>query len=1130
MENDINNDITLEEIEELVKKINDNTLNKEIDLEKVNRHLNEEFSKLNQLNFTQKDENLSQSPLFNNEDSVTDALHSYANDLEKAKVYINTFAKGNIRNNPSIIRDFSNYYYSIKDSNETDTIVSILKYFDAINSRDNLKDDTKIRKIAYELSDKILNTDYNIDFNSEENTKKFLKLHNMEFIISQIKDKSLDLFDEMKINDPIKYYNLTDKLSLISSIFMNVKHDFKSISGFNQDIAHNCEFPNYVYSYEANNTFGMQNINNFRNNLALTKALYDSKYANTAVIDLNLDLSSYGTYTKTNDASYEDISNLTLEDFSQSFTPIKDDIYQDLSNLTQTQYAIVSAYHALENFRSTFETMESFNLLKDAVEGNVDKAEYLTYKSLYINEKSLYDLVIETKNKPNFANFSNKEIAAMIYAKAINNPKDILSLVSYNPTNDGFMLKHTILKKNYEYLAKKSKGSYSFFKKLYYMIFKTSEEKLVSKHKHAIKRMIRERTGRKIIKDFKNTLTNEFKVVNKAFEGYRANHSELTNEELNKLVQLTINFDNTKSAENHPIKNDPLFKKILNNLKAQKEKIKNSTNYISINYPDMENIDESPIFKESILKEAGKYVIDVSLEGGYLVPYFTKYKVFLDNCYITRDLKVFYSTLSANLSDEDKLVKTFEYIHAVHEANNNENYQALDKLTDEFVDDILNTYKSAGFNSKNAIINLFKLQHKVGTLAQFRDIHHEKFEELLEKNPEKYLKLNEIMQSIQAINCTRYEFITTSKIKAKNTISLWTKVDNIGSMTIPFSGAEYDWTQNINTDRNNLAFNKALFESYKTDSKVFDTNFDLTIYGTYAVNNNANYIDNSKLTSFNYAKEYEIVEDGVEPANVSQTTIAAHYANSLLTNQISYFKNSGILHELCAEVTYLEEKINGHTVKKPQWSTNEEYEKCLQLVSKSLYINGLSIYDIVNKELKGEIIGKNDLKLSYQDKCACVLAQAMNDPSKVISYIKLNYKDKNKDLINLDAEAIILKKNYDYLSLRTKDSENHSTTIKFSEIQDKKINELMSNHYLESIENDFIKKNKDVLENIDINSKYKEYNTKYNEYKTLSKMYQENKIEIEVDALKENVINNNQKINEEDNVIINKNDKELVKK
>ncbi len=691
-------------------------------------------------------------------------------------------------------------------------------------------------------------------------------------------------------------------------------------------------------------------------------------------------------------------------------------------------------------------------------EGEVAKKLYSndSYDSLYIDGVS-FSSIIKDQLGPNYNVLSSnqlKELKTRELLKLIRNGDKLVEYAQINTFKDTYTVK--VVPVTFDYSNK-------IAKKRYQKLLKTSQisplvryDKIVNNVKTKVEEL--QKTEKKL-KNFKEELE----------------HSRKFNKVLSEYI-FKYNKDNVNKVEFQAIL-DQVFKDAKKRYKVQK-----------IDKQILKEIDASPMFKN---KEAVRHTSTVFSREYDFALSLVKYATHANNVHsvtsTVRDATRYFLSLYKD-SAAVRSNKTLRYIKAceLRDAEpDKRDYSLMREITNELIKDMLNSPVYTNLNSAEALKSINARMNQAFLIRQTFDADKDYFNKFREEEPYKYYALIEKCAYYERYyEDTRYETTAVSGF-----VSAHETNDGNGLISYSRGMNAMFYSPNINTSRNQNALNMVFLENAYTKNNLIKLNLDMSVYGAFGTKNDLIYdhLNECSLDDFvNEANRFETEEIG----DIDTDSVLDRYGSLGLsvkaTNvMLTFYRNSfESQRELVNDFLLGEKNYNDYFLS-------------------SIALNNRTLKDLTEEYRENH----PNIELKDMDLASAIFAHGLNDPSQTITFTNLVFKN-NK----ISAKTCVVKKNYDYLTSRTKG--NHTGLQKFFHAFGMKYNsEKMEHTQRESLK----LVNKTTLDNISQNFENKfaqnfaRFNAKFELANAKDKINELNSIDLlnrrnlEVD-LKENKI------------------------
>lgn len=517
--NFMDNEITLENV---LKGISNVKLYNDEDLNKFVEGVEKEYRIIDQTHDVNLYFTPSQSSLFTNNEVLKNAYNNIIEETNHAYILSDFLCSNpNLKFDKSVERDLTAYYASLKGYPLKERIIKSLMYVDAVTKR-NSKENNDIepsRKIQRELIETMLNRNVVNDFTNESNIYSIYENTNLSIVLSEMIDADKEVVNDLKKENPNKYYKLMDKLHSLDAINQAYNRDVVSSLGY----ASKFVVPSGIQSL-SEGAFDTSSLEVSRNALAFSLVLNNAKFTKANSVDLNFDLSMYGMH-ETNKNTMANLSNKSIDDMVDMLYKKSSDFGDVMSfeplNTKPEELALLSCEKMFAEIARS--NKSEFNMpfigyeKIDTEDPTMQESKLIEFylNSIYVGNKSVYNLASEYLENSNHTSIDpeNKEVtpdikrvAACIFAQALNDPTKNISLVT--PSFDSkncFTLNTVTLKKNYDFIKEQTKDNHSRVSKFLHDKFgkKYKEEKLENKYINTLKNTNTTKLFEEIKTDFK---------------------------------------------------------------------------------------------------------------------------------------------------------------------------------------------------------------------------------------------------------------------------------------------------------------------------------------------------------------------------------------------------------------------------------------------------------------------------------------------------------------------------------------------------------------------------------------------------------------------------------------------------
>ena len=500
----INNQINIEDVKKLIENIYDANYVKEHTslINNIVIEASKENSKNPNIVFDDTDDGmLDDIQMFKNPEALKEAATRYFIQIGYAR-QIRDIIEDAFEQIAPINRDLAKYFITLQGTDNKEKLVNALKYIHAVQKRgEGIKlSDNKPEAEAKKIQDEYFSESREILDSLIDSFTKEKCTYNLEdasdlydyfahaaksFIIGEFFDYDKAYVKKLKETDPKLFYNTRELATIYETMQSDQADDMAEAAG--------------IYSkYGDLQMKGrkvictIENVTNLldpttsvkRNKYTLLEAFAKASFTNAKESYLNLDMSCYGVHGKGNNLKYKKLfQDKSVDDLANILLNMDPSEEYDLENLDNNTYAMTAAHNVLNDYRGI---LEQTDLIKDiysasGITAKKDSVNFI-YNSIYVNDKSLMDLVEEHGGK-NLDIDHTTALAAVIFAKAINDPLKVISLVSLKLNDNNVVTPSVItLEKNYDRLNERCAEHTGFEKFLHFFGVKYQEEKLLEQH------------------------------------------------------------------------------------------------------------------------------------------------------------------------------------------------------------------------------------------------------------------------------------------------------------------------------------------------------------------------------------------------------------------------------------------------------------------------------------------------------------------------------------------------------------------------------------------------------------------------------------------------------------------------
>ncbi len=397
----------------------------------------------------------------------------------------------NLKVEEPINRDMLRYFMALSNVSSEQRVLKTLEYVLSVQKRDkdlDNRDYSLSRKLCAELISNFLDTKVDLDMSKESNVANMYQHVNQAFMIGQFFDSDKAYKEFIKNNNPKLYYKLSEERSLYETLYANTKDEIKALTGFKNINDKSGDGTLVSYSRGCDTLFS-DNINVSRNKASLTKLYLEHNYSDKKSINLDIDVSVYGLFGNHNDLVYEELESDDISRFIEGIENFKN---VDISMLSSDNLPNINKYALSSiNVREMFLEFESQLKAENELLNDVllkDKYKDYLFNSFAINGTTLNDLVSDYKRNPAHSEISNEDIAAAYFAKALNNPKDVITHTTIKFVGNNVKTDTVVVNKNYSAMAERCKDSHTKVEKFFHFIklYTYDEEKKIKTQKNSV--------------------------------------------------------------------------------------------------------------------------------------------------------------------------------------------------------------------------------------------------------------------------------------------------------------------------------------------------------------------------------------------------------------------------------------------------------------------------------------------------------------------------------------------------------------------------------------------------------------------------------------------------------------------
>jgi len=496
------------------------------------------------------------SPMFKNKEAVrhTSTIFSREYDFALSLVKYATHAN-NVHSVTSVSRDATRYFLSLYKDTTAVRSNKTLRYIKACELRDaepNKRDYSLMREITNELIKDMLNSPVYTNLKSDEALRSINARMNQAFLIRQTFDADKEYFNKFREEEPYKYYALIEKCAYYERYYDDTRYETTAVSGFVS--AHETNDGNGLISYSrgTNTMFYSPSINTSRNQNALNMVFLENAYTKNNLINLNLDMSVYGTFGTKNDLVYDHLNEFSLDDFVNEANRIENNEIGDIDTDTvldrygSVGLSVKATNVMLTFYKNSFESQRE--LVNDFLLGQKNYNDYFL-SSITLNNRTLKDLTSEYKeNHPNIE-LKEMDLASAIFAHGLNDPSQTITFTNLVFKDNKISAKTCVVKKNYDYLTSRTKGNHTGFEKFLHAFgMKYNSEKMEKKQRDTLK-LVNKTTLDNISQKFEEKFAENFARFNSKFELANAKDkiNELNSIDLLNRRNLEVDLEDKKS-------------------------------------------------------------------------------------------------------------------------------------------------------------------------------------------------------------------------------------------------------------------------------------------------------------------------------------------------------------------------------------------------------------------------------------------------------------------------------------------------------------------------------------------------------------------------------------------------------
>lgn len=472
----------------LLDNVNNNNLKESEEFNNLIDSINKDFENSRKLKTYNEDFSLNKpSTIYKDKEALTDAYKNIYQIEDYAYLvsdYVTNIPGKNFTK--AVNRDLVPYFLSLKGLSLTERVSASLKYVNAISEREKGNFEPS-REIQRELIDKFLKSRENCNFTKKANIYNTYVNTNLALVVQEMMRDDPKFVENLKKSDPAKYYNLINKCSELDNI--NAINDKEVFSNLNFT-SNKGSKPTTLTDLSNYNTFSRTAINVVRNVEALELASLESKNTHKDSIDFVCDMSLYGICGTSQKLPDKSIANSSIKSLCDTIDKISDDFGLDVEYSRQFSSKEIALLSAEAMFKTYFATKQTNQFLCDLKGKDIleeDETAEFYFKSVYVNDKSIYSLAKDfSKEHPEY---DMKRVGSAIFARALHNKNDVLSIASMSYNSKGELESSVkVMNKDYDEIVKQTEKNHSlFFRIMHKLGLKTyNTEKMRDDYKKAL--------------------------------------------------------------------------------------------------------------------------------------------------------------------------------------------------------------------------------------------------------------------------------------------------------------------------------------------------------------------------------------------------------------------------------------------------------------------------------------------------------------------------------------------------------------------------------------------------------------------------------------------------------------------
>ncbi len=477
--------------------------------------------------------------IFANRDITRADVRRYLEEQYYIKTFSNIFQ--NVRPLiPSFVRDVSRYVSSLQIEDPVSRLKAFLKYAKAIKQREK-GDYTIAREIEKNLL-KAVESGYKVgDIKAKDGLYNHMIFANKVFVFSEMLNDDKEFKKQYKESNPKDFYTFSVTNIIIENQLYLLSKEIGIVTGLHtedNELQSKGAIGGYAeLAYKDDIRDDDVKINN--SVFSLTRAYLKSISAGDYSTKLDLNVAAYGLdYTKDNN-KFEYFGDMDIDDIYDSMMKAvyPEGMGIDVANKTQLDEAVVHGQKILTNYVNT---LDGAPFIKEIA--NKDETKDFIYQSIYVGDKSIYDLAKEHMKETNADDKDFEILASSYFVKALNDPKQTISLVTYKMDDKGLTNSVITLEKNYDKLIDNCKKSHGFFDKFMHIFNKYPEEKMVETYAKTKAKYEQSFARTDILNDFNEKHKDQISKFNKPFiaalEKKQDDKQVIKNIEINEVKEI----------------------------------------------------------------------------------------------------------------------------------------------------------------------------------------------------------------------------------------------------------------------------------------------------------------------------------------------------------------------------------------------------------------------------------------------------------------------------------------------------------------------------------------------------------------------------------------------------------------